>query len=81
MDKRHHRTFESMRREGADGAEYWSARELQAVLEYSSWHRFNAVIHKALQACFNAKIDPSDHFAHVGKMVAIGSGARRKERK
>lgn len=78
MDKRHHRTFESMRREDEDGAEYWSARELQAVLEYSSWKRFNAVIHKAIQACYNAKIDPSDHFDHVDKMVTIGSGARRQ---
>lgn len=78
IDKRHHRTFESMRREDEDGAEYWSARELQAVLEYSSWKRFNAVIHKAIQACYNAKIDPSDHFDHVDKMVTIGSGARRQ---
>jgi len=78
IDKRHHRTFESMRREDEDGAEYWSARELQPVLEYSSWKRFNAVIHKAIQACYNAKIDPSDHFDHVDKMVTIGSGARRK---
>ena len=78
MDKRHHRTFESMRREDEDGAEYWSGRELQAVLEYSSWQRFNAVIHKAIQACSNAKIDPSDHFNHVVKMVTVGSGARRK---
>ena len=78
VDKKHHRTFESMRRQDEDGAEYWSARELQAVLEYSSWQRFNAVIHKAIQACSNAKIDPSDHFNHVVKMVTVGSGARRK---
>jgi len=78
VDKKHHRTFESMRRQDEDGAEYWSARELQAVLEYSGWQRFNAVIHKAIQACSNAKIDPSDHFNHVVKMVTVGSGARRK---
>jgi len=78
VDKKHHRTFESMRRQDEGGSEFWSARELQAVLEYSSWRKFNAVIHKAIQACYNSKIDPADHFAHVGKMVTIGSGARRK---
>jgi len=79
IDKRYHRTFESMRREDEDGAEYWSARELQPVLEYSSWQKFNAVINKAIQSCYNAKIDPSDHFNHVVKMVTIGSGAKREK--
>jgi len=39
------------------------------------------VRYRAIQACYNAKIAPADHFAHVGKMVTVGSGARRMEKK
>jgi len=39
------------------------------------------VRYRAIQACYNAKIAPADHFNHVVKMVTVGSGARRMEKK
>lgn len=61
-----------------DGAEFWYARELQTALEYTQWRRFSEVIDRAKLACINSGIEVSDHFADVGKMVDIGSGAERK---
>ncbi|MCD6433184.1 MAG: DNA damage-inducible protein D [Sulfurimonas sp.] len=58
--------------------EFWYARELQGMLGYQSWDKFTNVIEKAKVACKNSNIEVSDHFRHVGKMVTIGSGARRE---
>jgi DNA-damage-inducible protein D len=74
-----HASFEDMvRREGASGTEFWCARDLQLLLGYSQWRNFEAVVNKAITACQNAGHDPRDHFAHISKMVDLGSGARRQ---
>ena len=36
-----------------NGNEYWSARELQNVLQYKEWRKFEGVINKAKKACEN----------------------------
>lgn len=69
--------FEQARYE-LNGIEYWSARELQDILGYSKWVNFLNVIEKAKVACKNANANVSDHFADVGKMVVLGSGAKRE---
>ena len=70
-------TFESIKHINEYGQEYWLARELQPVLEYSQWRRFEEAIQRAKLACQNSGFDPDDHFADVGKMVGLGSGATR----
>lgn len=75
---KHHQTFEEIRQETAEGHDYWSARDLQNVLGYSRWDKCKPVILKAINACNTSGIDPSDHFPQVGKMVTIGSGAKRQ---
>lgn len=57
--------------------EYWLARDLQRLLGYEKWDNFLKVIEKAKAACFNSKHAIEDHFADVGKMVTLGSGAPR----
>lgn len=52
--------------------EYWFARDLQKVLGYERWENFANVIQKAKIACENSKIEVSDHFRDVTKMVSIG---------
>ena len=58
--------------------ECWSARELQVVLGYSKWDNFRNVIDKAQKSCLHAGEELKNHFAEVGKMVQIGSGAENK---
>ena len=58
--------------------EYWFARDLQKVLGYNSWDKFQNVITKAKIACKNSVVEVSDHFRQVGKMVQIGSEAKRE---
>ncbi|MCY1521698.1 hypothetical protein D9M68_565230 [compost metagenome] len=42
--------------------EFWSARELQQVFEYSQWRNFTNAIEKAKAACTNAGENIADHF-------------------
>ena len=72
-------TFESIKHLDEYGQEYWYARELMQVLRYSKWGNFEKVIDKAKKSCENSNIFVNDHFANVGKMVSIGSGAKRKQ--
>ena len=71
-------TFERIKHLTDEGIEFWYARELQPVLEYTQWRRFNDTIERAKEACANSGNNVSDHFADVGKMVSIGSGTERK---
>ena len=82
MDKeivvRLHSSFEDMVRKHPDtGVEFWCARDLQILLGYAQWRSFATVVDKAITACQNAGYEPKDHFAHVSKMVDLGSGAKR----
>ena len=70
--------FEGIKHINEYGQEIWYARELQEVLEYSQWRRFKEVIVKAKEACEKSNNNVEDHFADVGKMVLLGSGAERE---
>lgn len=60
------------------GIECWSARELQDIFAYTKWDNFLNVIEKARKACEQAGESVTDHFADIGKMVVLGSGAQRE---
>lgn len=72
-----HPVFEEIKHINAIGQEYWSGRELFAVLHYLKWDKFLNVIDKAKEACKNSGQAVSDHFPRVEKKVTIGSGAER----
>ena len=54
-----------------NGIEYWMARDLQKLLDYSEWRNFLLVIEKAKTACLNSKQNVSDHFVDVNKMIDL----------
>ena len=72
--------FESLRSQDKNGQAYWSARELQVALGYSSWQRFETLINKA-KVSFNKSethyYNINDHFNQVVKMIPTGKGAER----
>lgn len=77
VETAHHQTFESLRQE-EEGCEFWSARQLAKVLEYSEYRHFLPVIEKAKEACKNSGQYIVDHFEDVLEMVDIGSGGQRQ---
>lgn len=70
--------FESHANQTEEGIEFWLARDLQHLLGYTKWDNFVGVISKAKTACEISGESVEDHFADVGKMVSIGSGAEKE---
>jgi DNA-damage-inducible protein D len=71
-------SFESLKKVNQHGIEYWSARELQSLLGYSKWQRFENALKKATESCKQSGNDPQNHFTGSGKMVEIGSQTDRE---
>lgn len=69
--------FEKIKHINEYGQEYWLARELQPVLEYSQWRRFTEAIDRAKTACKNSGHNVNEHFADVGKSSAMPNGGVR----
>ena len=79
VDK-NNKSFEDIKHIDENGVEFWYARELQLVLNYKEWRKFENVINKAKESCKNSEVSVFDHFVDVDKMVQIGSGAKRKQK-
>ena len=71
------RTFED-NAYGEDGIEFWFARDLQGLLGYTEWRKFQGVIEKAKESCKKSENDISNHFVDAAKKVTIGSVAERE---
>ena len=70
--------FESIKHIDENGNEYWFARELQKVLNYKEWRKFESVINKGKNSCINSNINVLDHFVGADKMIIVAKGAKRK---
>lgn len=64
--------FEKIKHINEYGEEFWYARELQKVLEYTEQRNFCKIIEKAKEACKKSSNDILDHFVDVNKMVRAG---------
>jgi DNA-damage-inducible protein D len=67
--------FEALKSTNEHDAEYWSARDLQTLLGYSQWRRFEDAIQRAMTSCEASGNSSSHHFAGVGKPIQGGKGA------
>ncbi|MBI5676338.1 MAG: DNA damage-inducible protein D [Nitrospirae bacterium] len=72
------KSFEDLKKLNEHEAEYWSARELQPLLGYTQWRRFEDAITRAITSCKQSGNEPLYHFAGVGKMIDIGKGGSRE---
>ena len=78
IEKYKEKTFDDIRHIDEIGNEYWEARELMLMLEYSKWGNFKKVIDKSKIACNISNNKINDHFADAGKTVPMPSGAKPK---
>ena len=77
LSKRAQNIFEQIRQVDENGNEFWSARDLGKVLEYSEFRHFVPVIDRAKEACKNSGLTVSDHFEDILDMIELGKGAKR----
>lgn len=71
------KTFESIKHTDELGNEYWEARELMPLLEYSKWENFHKVINRAMIACETSNNKILDHFPEFRKTIAMPKGASK----
>ena len=71
-----HETFEDIKQRDRNGVEFWYARALAKVLEYSDFRNFLKVIDKAKEACVNSGFEMADHIVEVNEEIEHGKGAK-----
>lgn len=70
--------FEKNKQIDGRGHEFWTARDLTKILEYSEYRHFLPVIAKAKESCENSGSKASDHFEQLLEMIELAKGARRE---
>ncbi|MCL2812947.1 MAG: DNA damage-inducible protein D [Clostridia bacterium] len=76
LKAKEYKRFESIKHLRADGSEYWLARELALVLDYTQWRNFLKVLDKAMIACNISGHNVSCDFADVSKIVDAGATSK-----
>ena len=75
--EKNNEAFENIKHVDENGIEFWYARELQVVLDYKEWRKFENVIKKAIDACENSDISSLYHFVGTDKMIQMPKGATK----
>ena len=52
-----------------NGVEFWMARDIQRLLDYTEWRNFLLVVDKAKTACLKSGLNSDDHFVDANKMI------------
>ena len=73
-----YKTFEAIRQIDENSNEFWYARDLQEVLQYTKWENFSRVIDKAMLACKNSGINVNDHFPEARKTIKMPKTAEKE---
>ena len=68
-------TFENIKHLDEHGNEFWYARELSKVLEYSDWRNFLTVLNKAKVACKNSGFNVDEQLVEVNKLSKRNNNA------
>ena len=70
--------FDSIKHIDELNQEYWLARELMPLLNYSKWENFYKVILKAIDACQNSNNNINEHFPEIRKMLEMPNNAVKR---
>ena len=71
-------TFEDIKHVNEYGVEFWYARELQVVLDYKEWRKFEGVLKKAMTSCENSGMSAFEHFVGADKTIWMPKGATKE---
>ena len=74
LKAKEYRCFEDIKNIRDDGTEFWYARELAKVLDYTKWENFHKVIKRAMIACKNSGHDVDLCFPDAGKTSKMLNG-------
>ena len=74
IDK-NNKSFEDIKHIDENGIEFWYARELMPILQYSNWQNFERIIDKAKISCENSGISVFEHFTDVNKLSKRANNA------
>ena len=77
IEKYTKKIFDDIKHTDKLGNEFWYARELMIVLEYSKWENFHKVIKNAKKACINSKINALEQLPEVRKLSLAGNNKKQ----
>lgn len=69
--------FEQIKQNDQNGNEFWGARKLAKVLEYTDFRNFQSVINKAKEACLNSGQPVDHHLVDFNEVIIHGKGAKQ----
>lgn len=68
--------FEEIKHINKNGNEFWYARELAKVLEYTDWRNFVKVINKARETVINSNNTIDEHLVETNRVLVVGNNAK-----
>ena len=69
------KSFEDIKHIDENGIEFWYARELMSILQYSKWQNFEKILDKAKISCENSDISVFEHFTDISKLSKRANNA------
>ena len=77
VSKRALNVFEQIKQTDENGNEFWGARQLARVLNYTDFRNFQSVINKAKEACRNSGQLVEQHLVDFNEVLIAGQGAKQ----
>jgi DNA-damage-inducible protein D len=75
-DKHNNKIFEDIKNIDEYGNEFWYARELSKILEYTDWRNFLKVLNKSKKACENSGFNVDEQLVEVNKLSKRNNNAK-----
>lgn len=77
LSKNNLSVFEQIKHIDENGNEFWMARQLSKLLDYTDFRNFSSVIVKAIVACKNSGHHPNEHLVEANEVLVVGNNAKQ----
>ena len=75
MEELYNKRFEDIKHTDENGVEFWYARELMPILQYTKWQNFEKLVKSAKEACENSDLNVFEHFTDISKLSKRANNA------